>query len=221
MMPPPSIVALFSMKRQQGFSLFLLRRFSIWLTVLFAVSLVMISQGQVPPARTYRSPTSIPKAPAVQRLVDLNTASVEMLEALPGIGRTLANAIIAARPFTNVTELARVKGVGEAKAASLRGRVMVSRLPPGYRPPPSAGGFQKTPANIPAKPGIPAAASSVGKVSLNSAPKEVLEKLPGIGPALADAIIAQRPYQTVEDILKVRGIKAGRFERIKNLISAE
>jgi len=44
--------------------------------------------------------------------VNINTASVEALEALPGIGEVLAERIIQERPFNNLQELDNVKGIG-------------------------------------------------------------------------------------------------------------
>ena len=59
--------------------------------------------------------------------VDLNTATVEQLDALPGIGPTTAQAIVDHRarhgPFRSVAQLLQVKGIGEAKLAALRSRV--------------------------------------------------------------------------------------------------
>ena len=43
-------------------------------------------------------------------------------------------------------------------------------------------------------------------VDLNTADQKALEKLPGIGPAKAAAIIAARPFKTKEDLKKVDGI---------------
>ncbi len=56
------------------------------------------------------------------------------------------------------------------------------------------------------------------KVSLNSATKEELEKLPGIGPAKADAIIKARPFKSLDDLTKVKGIKKDVYAKIKNNI---
>lgn len=52
--------------------------------------------------------------------IDINHATQEELESLPGIGPSLARSIIAARPFSSAAELARVRGIGPAQAAKLR-----------------------------------------------------------------------------------------------------
>ena len=56
--------------------------------------------------------------------LDLNTASQEALESLPGIGPTKAEDILAYRgahgPFTSVDELVKVSGIGEATVESIR-----------------------------------------------------------------------------------------------------
>ena len=61
--------------------------------------------------------------------VDLNSASVEQLIELPGIGPSKAAAIVEERnksPFSSVEDLDRVKGIGPALIANLRDRVAVS-----------------------------------------------------------------------------------------------
>jgi len=43
-------------------------------------------------------------------------------------------------------------------------------------------------------------------LDLNTASKEELMSINGIGPVLSARIIAGRPYRTVDDLLKVKGI---------------
>ncbi|MDJ1184327.1 DUF655 domain-containing protein [Roseofilum casamattae] len=60
------------------------------------------------------------------KVVNLNTATIVELEALPGVGETLAQRIIAAReqqPFKSLEDLDRVKGVGPSLLKKLEGRV--------------------------------------------------------------------------------------------------
>ena len=59
------------------------------------------------------------------------------------------------------------------------------------------------------------------KVDLNTASKEELEALPGIGPVKAQAIIDNRPYKNVNDVMKVSGIKEGTFDKIKDQITVK
>lgn len=57
---------------------------------------------------------------AAERRVNINSAEVEELRNLPGIGLRLAEGIVAARPFDAVSDLARVPGIGPKRLAALR-----------------------------------------------------------------------------------------------------
>lgn len=62
-------------------------------------------------------------------------------------------------------------------------------------------------------------------VNINTASREELEKLPGIGRALAERIVEHRTrygaFRRVEHLLVVRGISAQRFHQMRALIKAE
>ena len=66
---------------------------------------------------------------------------------------------------------------------------------------------------------------SAAHVSINRASREELEKLPGIGPALAARIVEQRerygPFRRAEHLMLVRGISERRFRQLRPFISAE
>ena len=51
-----------------------------------------------------------------------------------------------------------------------------------------------------------AGASAGGLININTATAEELTALPGVGPSRAAAIIAERPYEAIEDLERVSGI---------------
>jgi competence protein ComEA len=79
-----------------------------------------------PPAST-GPPGSEGGGPAAP--VDLNSATADQLDTLPGVGPATAAAIIAYRsehgPFTSVDQLLEVRGIGDAKLAEIRALVTV------------------------------------------------------------------------------------------------
>lgn len=62
-----------------------------------------------------------------------------------------------------------------------------------------------------------------GKINLNTASKEQLMTLSGIGESKAQAILDYREengsFQAIEDIMKISGIKEGVYNKIKNTIT--
>ena len=89
---------------------------------------VGVDVPQISPHPGPSDPTPGAPSASIPR-VDLNTATQEQLEALPGIGPVTATAILTWRtengPFTNVSQLLEVSGIGDATLADLEPYVYV------------------------------------------------------------------------------------------------
>lgn len=122
--------------------------------------------------------------------VDVNTATVQELQELPGVGPTRAQAIVDHRaahgPFDDLDDLDDVPGIGPATLANLGPLVT---LAPADAPPP---------------------ARAPDAVDINSATQDELQGLPGIGPAKAQVIVSDRAdnglYQSCDDLTRIHGI---------------
>lgn len=129
--------------------------------------------------------------------VDVNTAEASAIAAIPGVGRSAAERIVADRDenglFYAVDDLRRVRGIG---ASALDAMVPFITLgDPGERPPPP-------------------------RLDPNTASAIALEGLPGIGPVTAARIVVDRedngPFATVDDLARVPGIGPKTLDRIRD-----
>ncbi|WP_371420408.1 ComEA family DNA-binding protein [Tardiphaga sp.] len=81
------------------------------------------ADSKMAPAATKTSPT----AGAKVELLDLNSASVEALEALPGIGKAYSAAIIKGRPYKGKDELVQKKIVPEKTYDGIKDKVIAKQ----------------------------------------------------------------------------------------------
>ena len=180
-----------------------------------------------------------------QHRINVNTADAETLATLPGVGPTIAQHIIDGRPYHKLADLEKVKGLSQAKVEALKGKVSFAEPKPKHEKTTETTTTEKesptstsTPNHTPLTPptgnaSTTSASSSSGhgnsnklapgeKININTASVEELERLPGIGKTKAQAIFDYRnengSFKTPEDIEKVKGIKAGTFEKLKDYI---
>ena len=168
-------------------------------------------------------------------LVDINSASEKELEAVKGVGPATAKKIIAGRPYKSVDELSKA-GLKPKAIEALKPFVSVGTAPAApvaasaakaatkAAAPVSAAVTDVTQAAKEVKATTKSASASAAKlapgtkININTADQATLEKLPEIGPVKAKAIIDGRPYKTIEDVTKVKGIKGKTFDVIKDFI---
>ena|ERR1700686_4660231 len=110
---------------------------------------------------------------------------------MKSIGRTFAVPLLA---LVLAVSLASVAGAGQE---------------PGSKPEAVA-----TPARM-------AKAPASDKLDINSATKDQLKELPGIGDAYSQKIIDGRPYRTKLDLVHKKIIPQGTYEKVKDLIIAK
>jgi endonuclease G len=82
------------------------------------------------PGASLSSPTTSPSpvapiSPSISGKTNINTAALETLETLPGVGPALAQKITNSRPYTSIDDLLKVSGIGNVKLEKLGERVTV------------------------------------------------------------------------------------------------
>jgi competence ComEA-like helix-hairpin-helix protein len=140
--------------------------------------------------------------------IDPNRASAAQLDRLPGVGPSLAGAIVQERkrhgPFQRLGDLERVPGLGSGMLARIRPRLDLDH-------PPAGGGSRPRSGPTPL-------------VDVNRADTTALQALPGVGPALARRIVESRrkgPFHNLQDLARVKGIGPTSLRRLRGRVRFE
>jgi competence protein ComEA len=93
------------------------------LLLISAVSVLLATaQSSSPKKATAKTATAAASAKAAQ--IDINSASADELSALPGIGSTLSQKIIAGRPYRTKTELDTKKVIPHATYLKIKDQIV-------------------------------------------------------------------------------------------------
>jgi competence protein ComEA len=200
------------------------------LVILAAVVLVLLAyRGYGPRYATRPADHLQPAAPGI----DLNTADKTELLQIPGVGPSLADAILSHRQavgrFDKVDDLSRVRGVGPKTLDKFRQWVRVGEdeedNPRGRTPEPAVERLERKPAPPRTSPAIGSKKVEPGEtVNVNAASSGELQRLPGVGPAMASRIVAERekrPFAAAEDLRRVSGIGPKTLEKLRPFLAFE
>ena len=157
--------------------------------------------------------------------IDPNLAGDEELDRLPGVGPARALQIVREReergPFASIDDLARVRGIGSSSVERMRPFLRIDPAVVRRAQPAAASAVGRSASG--AEAGPRAGSGRSDRLDLNRATVEELQAIPGIGPVIAQRIVAYRnengAFREPGDLMEVAGVGEKTFARIAPLVT--
>lgn len=146
-------------------------------------------------------------------LINVNSANFHELQRINGVGPAIAQRIIDYRnshgAFARIEDLRNVKGIGQARLEQIRPQITLQ-----------GGSIYNAGTAYSKKSQVSSVNTNL--IDINHASQSELQRISGVGPAIAKRIIEYRKshgsFSRVEDLLNVRGIGAAKLNQIRSQV---